>query len=303
MNNFIIKNRVSIYAYLVLAPIILLIGLMVYYPAINTFINSLWSKNLSMPGSDKFIFFDNYIKLLKTPEFWQVARRSFIIVLLVLPVEMLLGLGIALLLNRDFPGRGIVRTLVIMPWMLPPIVNGFLWGWLLNGDYGALNGLFYQLGLIDKYQFWLFGEWNLIFWIVIVQTWTRFGFPMIVLLAGLQSIPQDLYEVAEIDGSNMFNRFIYITLPLLMPSLGVALSVGFISSFQIFDVIWTLTAGGSVGNVINPNTKTFMIYNYQTVFINMRIGQGSALSYLILLISMIVGVFIVKNFYSKGGVS
>ncbi len=253
-----------------------------------------------MPGAEKFVALGNYIKLLKSPLFWEVAKRSFTVVLLVLPLEIILGLGIALLLNKDFPGRGVVRTLVILPWVLPPVVNGFLWGWLLNGDYGALNGLLYQFGVIEKYHYWLQGQSQLIFWIVIVQIWTRFAFPMIIMLAGLQGIPQDLYEVAKIDGCNKVNGFFYITLPLLMPSLSVALAIGFISSFQIFDVIWTLTAGGSVGNVINPNTRTFMVYNYQTVFVNMRIGEGSALSYLILLISMFAGVYIVKNFHNKG---
>jgi multiple sugar transport system permease protein len=287
------------YAFLVLLPILLLIAIFVYYPAISTFIDSLWSKNLSLPGAEKFVFLNNYLRLLEDSEFWQVLGRSFIVVIFVLPLEVILGLGIALLLNQHFPGRGIVRVLVILPWMLPPVVNGFLWGWVLNGDYGAFNGLLYQFGLIDEYQFWLKGQWQLIFWITVVQTWTRFAFPMIIMLAGLQSIPSELYEAAEIDGGNVLARFRYITFPLLLPAIAVSLTVEFISAFQIFDVIWTLTAGGSAGNVINPFTKTLMIFNYQLVFRDLRIGMGAALSYLILILSLVVGLFFVRNLYDQ----
>jgi ABC-type sugar transport system permease subunit len=183
--------------------------------------------------------------------------------------------------------------------MLPPVVNGFLWNWLLNGEYGALNGFLYQLGLIDKYQFWLQNPSAQILWVVIVQTWTRFAFPMIVLLAALQSIPDELYEAAEIDGAGALTRLRRITLPLLRPALAIALTVEFVATFQIFDVIWTLTAGGTAGNVINPFTKTLMVYDYQVVFRDLKIGLGSALAYLILLMSLAIGLVFVRNLYNR----
>src|SRR5205823_5188581 len=136
---------------------------------------------------EKFTFLDNYSKLLADSEFWQVTGRSLLLVAVVLPLEIGIGFLVALLLNERFPGRGIVRTLVILPWMLPPVVNGFLWGWLLNGQYGALNGILYQLGLIKDYQFWMRAPQAQILWVGLVQTWTRFAFPMIIMLAGLQS--------------------------------------------------------------------------------------------------------------------
>jgi multiple sugar transport system permease protein len=284
---------------LTLVPILALVSLFVYYPAISTFVSSLWSTNLRLPGAEKFVGLRNYGQLLADSEFWQVVLRSLLVVALVLPLETALGLAIALLLNENFPGRGIVRTLVILPWMLPPVVNGFLWNWLLNGEYGALNGFLYQLGLIDKYQFWLQNPTAQILWVVIVQTWTRFAFPMIVLLAALQSIPDELYEAAEIDGAGALTRLRSITLPLLRPALAIALTVEFVSTFQIFDVIWTLTAGGTAGNVINPFTKTLMVYDYQVVFRDLKIGLGSALAYLILLMSLAIGLVFVRNLYNR----
>ena len=148
----------SLYVAVVLAPIILLIALFIYYPAINTFGTSLTNYNLRIHRDQekaKFRGADNYIKLLEDEEFWEVTGRSFKVVLITLPLEMAVAFSIAMLLNQRFPGRGIVRTLTILPWMLPGVVNGFLWGWLLNGEYGALNGFLYQFGLIGEYQYWL----------------------------------------------------------------------------------------------------------------------------------------------------
>lgn len=289
-----------LFIFLMLLPAVLLVTVFVYYPSINTFITSFTNKNLRIPKANEFIWLNNYLKILTTPEFWQVTGRSLLIVVSTLPLEILIGLAIALLLNEKFPGRGIVRALAILPWMLPPVVNGFLWNWLLNGEFGAFNGLLYQLGLIDKYVFWLQKPDAQIFWTVIVQTWTRYAFPMIIILAGLQSIPTELHEAASIDGASWLQRFNYVTLPMLLPSLAVAVVVEFISSFQIFDIVWTLTAGGNVGQVINPYTKTLMVYNYQMVFRDMKIGMGSALSYLILIMSMVAAVFVLRNFYNRG---
>jgi ABC-type sugar transport system permease subunit len=220
-------------------------------------------------------------------------------VVLTLPLELLISLGLALLLTEAFPGRAMVRTLIILPWMLPPIVNGFLWGWLLNGEYGALNGLLYQLGFIDEYVTWLKNPDTQVLWVTVVQTWTRFAFPTIILLAGLQSIPMDLLDAAKVDGASSWQTFRNIILPLLMPSIAVVLTIEFIASLQIFDVIWTLTAGGSAGGAINPFTKTLMLYNYELVFRDLRIGLGAALSYLILFLSLGVAIVFVTRLYNQ----
>ncbi len=284
----------------ILLPILLLIGLFIYYPAVDTFRTSLTNRNLRINRPPQFIGLNNYSQLLSDPLFWEVTSRSVIIVLLTLPLEIFMAFWIALLLNERFRGRSVVRTIMLVPWMAPPVVNGFLWGWLLNGDYGAFNGLLYQLGIIHQYQAWLSDPRSQIFWIAIVQTWTRFSFPTLVLLAGLQGIAGDLYEAARVDGANAFQSLRRITFPLLMPSFAIALVVEFIAAFQIFDVVWTLTAGGSAGGTINPFTRTLMIYNYELVFRDLRVGLGAALSYLILLMSLVVGIIFVRRLYNQG---
>jgi len=299
-----ITNRLfssdSLYVAVVLLPIILLIALFIYYPAVDTFGQSLTNRNLRVRRPPKPVGLANYVKLVEDEEFWEVTGRSFKVVIITLPLEMVVAFGIAMLLNQRFPGRGVVRTLTFLPWMLPGVVNGFLWGWLLNGEYGALNGFLYQLGLIREYQYWLREPEHLIFWVTVVQTWTRYAFPTIILLAGLQSIPDDLYDAAKVDGASAISRVRYITIPLLLPSFGIALVVEFIAAFQIFDVIWTLTAGGSVGGSMNPFTKTLMLYNYELVFRDLRVGLGAALSYIILLMSLAVGLIFVMRVYNQG---
>jgi multiple sugar transport system permease protein len=298
MRRFLSQDTRFVFA--ILIPIIVLVTLLIYYPAADTFHTSLTSKNLRILRPARLIYFDNYNRLLHDSEFWVVTRRSFVVVLITLPLEMIIGFLVALLLNERFAGRGIVRTLVILPWMMPPVVNGFLWGWLLNGEYGALDGFLYQLGLIHHYRYWLRAPDTQIVWVSIVQAWTRFAFPMIILLAGLQSIPDELYDAAKVDGAGIFSRLRSVTVPLLLPAFGIALVVEFTTAFQIFDVIWTLTASGGAGGTINPFTKTLMVYNYQLVFRDLRIGLGAALSYLILIMSLVVGLIFVWRIYSQG---
>ncbi len=300
MKPFSRLNSDSLYIIVVLAPIVLLIALFIYYPALDTLGQSTTNRNLRIRRPPKQIGLDNYVKLLEDDEFWEVTGRSFLVVGLTLPLEMAVAFGIALLLNQRFPGRGVVRTLAILPWMLPGVVNGFLWGWLLNGEYGALNGFLYQFGLISEYQYWLRAPESQILWVAIVQTWTRYAFPTIILLAGLQSIPDDLFDSAKVDGANALARVRFITIPLLLPSFGIALVVEFIAAFQIFDVVWTLTAGSSAGGAMNPFTKTLMLYNYELVFRDLRVGLGAALSYIILLMSLAVGVIFVMRVYNQG---
>jgi ABC-type sugar transport system permease subunit len=285
---------------MVLLPIILLIAFVIYVPALNTLHTSFTNRNLRINRPPEFIGIDNYSRLLGDSEFWEVVGRSLIVVGLTLPLEMVISFAVALLLNERFPGRGLVRTLAILPWMVPPVVNGFLWGWLLNAEYGALNGLLYQLGLIHEYQAWLQAPASQLIWVAVVQTWTRFAFPTIVLLAGLQGIPDDLYEAAKVDGATSLQQLRKITFPMLLPSFAVALVVEFIAAFQIFDVVWTLTAGGSAGGRINPFTKTLMVFNYELVFRDLRVGLGAALSYLILLMSLGVGLIFVRRLYNQG---
>ncbi len=290
-------------AYLAILPVGLLLVLFVYYPAISTFLLGLTDANPRVQGLEgvaHFIGLRNYAQTLGSGEFWASVWRTVLIVLMVLPLELAIGLGAAMILNEEFRGRAVLRTIAIVPWMLPPLVNGFMWSWILNGDYGALNGLLYQLHLVTGYHHWLASPSAQLFWVALAQVWTRFPFAMVVLLAGLQSIPQDVVEAARVDGARPAQVFRSVTFPMLLPAFTVVLAVEFIVTFQIFDVIWSLTSGGAAGQIINPFTKTVMILNYEVVFRNLDLGLGSALAYLILLLSMGVGYVFVRMLYERG---
>ncbi len=298
MTRFLSRDRVFIAAFLL--PIVVIIFALIYVPAADTLQTSLTNENLRIRKPAEFVGLDNYIRLLTDEEFWEVTLRSILLVLIVLPLELIIAFAAALLLNEHFPGRGIVRGLVLIPWLVPPVVNGFLWGWILNGDFGALNGLLYQLGIINEYQFWLREPTNQIIWVAIVQTWTRFAFPMIILLAGMQGIPSELYDAAKVDGANVIGRLRHVTIPSMRASIAIVLVLEFIAAFQIFDIVWTLTSGGSTGGTINPFTKTLMVFNYELVFRDLRVGLGAALSYLVLLMSLGVGVAFIVRLYNQG---
>jgi multiple sugar transport system permease protein len=290
-------------AYLAILPVIILLVIFVYYPSISTFLLSLTDANprvQGLEGTPSFIGIRNYVQTLISAEFWGSVWRTLAIILIVLPLELAIGLGAALILSVEFRGRGVVRTIAILPWMLPPLVNGFMWSWILNGEYGALNGLLYQVGMISSYQHWLASPTSQLVWVAVAQVWTRFPFAMVLLLAALQSIPQDVYEAALVDGVRPFQMFRSITFPLLLPTFTVVLAVEFITTFQIFDVVWSLTAGGTAGAVINPFTKTVMILDFEIVFRNLDIGLGSAVAYLILILSMGPGYMFVRTLYERG---
>jgi ABC-type sugar transport system permease subunit len=298
MTRFLSRDRVFILAFLL--PIVVVVFALIYLPAADTLQTSFTNENLRIRKPAEFLGLDNYIRLLGDAEFWEVTGRSVLLVLIVLPLELIIAFAAALLLNEHFPGRGLVRGLVLIPWLVPPVVNGFLWGWILNGDFGALNGLLYQLGIINDYQFWLREPTSQIVWVAIVQTWTRFAFPMIILLAGMLGIPSELYDAAKVDGANVIGRLRHVTLPSMRASIAIVLVLEFIAAFQIFDIVWTLTSGGSTGGTINPFTKTLMVYNYELVFRELRVGLGAALSYLVLLMSLGVGIVFIVRLYNQG---
>ncbi len=298
MSRVLARDRLFVLAFLL--PLIAIVGVLIYLPALDTLQTSLTDENLRIRRTPEFIGLDNYARLLGDEEFWTVTLRSLLVVVLVLPLELVLAFAAALLLNEHFPGRGLVRALVLVPWLVPPVVNGFLWGWLLNGEFGAFNGLLYELGLIDDYVFWLRDPNTQIVWVAIVQTWTRFAFPMIVLLAGLQGVPSELYDAAKVDGANALGRLRHVTLPSLRAAIAIVLVIEFIAAFQIFDVVWTLTSGGQTGGAINPFTKTLMVFNYELVFRDLRVGLGAALSYLVLGMSLVVGLYFIRRLYDQG---
>ncbi len=258
----------------IIVPAMLLLIMFAYYPAFQSLRFSFLKYNIKQLGNIRFYGLKNYKNVLTDPVFlFSVVRVLYFMAVATVSV-LFIALGMALVLNEKFPGRGILRAAVIIPWAIPPVVNGQLWKWIFNGDYGALNGFLFQLGIIKDYNFWLKQPFIALNFAVFIFVWRYTPFVTILFLGVLQSIPEQLYEAARVDGAGVFMRFYHITLASLRKIGGIAVILTLIASFSVFDGIYALTG-------FDEATKTPMIYNYEVTFDMGRFGKGSAMAYLV----------------------
>lgn len=283
------------FAFLLNTPAVLVILLLVAYPILSSFWLSLHRWNLKRPHIFHFVGLGNYLDLLKDETFWTALRVTGIFAALSVMLILLFGIGIALILNEDFHGRGLVRGFVLIPWAIPPVVNGLMWQWILNSKVGILNGLLFSLGLIDTYKAWLLDTTTAILVLVFAHVWNNVPFAVIVILAALQTIPADLYDAATVDRASAWQRFRHVTLPWLLHPILVILILQTMMAFRVFDLIYVLTGGG-------PGDATTVIawLTFRTAFDYMDIGHGNAYAYVIALITMVLATFYLKTLYPKG---
>ena len=239
------------------APALLLMALVSAAPIGQTFY---WARGFSRLGSDARL--------------WAVMKNTLVFTGATVSLELVLGLAIALLLWRPFAGRGLVRAAVLIPWALPTAVMAMAWRWIFNADYGVFGDLLYKLHLVSTPNIpWLASPGTAFFACVFADVWKTTPFMAILLMSGLSGIPAELYEAAAIDGAGPARRFVMITLPLLKPTMGVAVLFRAIQTFGVFDLIWVLTSGGPGGR-----TQTIALYVYDTVFRYQELGYGCALT-------------------------
>lgn len=266
----------SLFTILLLFPAGLIMAVVTIYPLVRSFVISLLKWDLTKHDlTHPFIGLKNYIYVLSDPTFWKSANITVYFVVGDVIITIILALSIALLLNRDFRGRNLVRMIALLPWAIPGVVNGVMWKWILNPSYGALNGLLYSLGFIDKYVIWLGNPTSALILSILTDVWKEAPFIMLLLLAALQTIPKDLYEAAKVDGANVFQAFWNVTIPLIKPTLFVAITLRTIWALKSFDLIYTLTAGGPSGG-----TTVIGYYTYLKTFVSLNLGRGSAVAYL-----------------------
>ncbi|PMQ01226.1 MAG: ABC transporter permease [Dictyoglomus sp. NZ13-RE01] len=283
------------FGYILIFPSFLVITLVLFYPLIYSLFLSFYQTSVGLGGLKlKFVGLNNYIDVLRSSEWWMSFLRTAYFVFYDIFVGMSLGLGIAILLNKNFRFRGIARTLVLFPYVLPTIVKALMWKWIYNSDYGFLNSLLYQLGIINHYIPWLSEPKLAIHMLIIVNLWEGTPFAIILYLAALQTIPNELYEAAEIDGANSWQIFSKITLPLLMPINLMLIVYKTIATFKIFDIVYALTGGG-------PGTTTQVVAHlmYSTVFDSLQFGKGASMSFILLIIILVLVYIYTKLFKSE----
>lgn len=276
-------------AYMFASPGLFLIVIFIICPLLYSFYLTFVNYDLAIGPPVDFIGLDNYREMLVDQRFWQSWRGTFAIIFPAITLQLLLGLGLALLLNRVAWGRPVFASLLIIPSMVSPVAAGMVWRMLLGVKYGGVNNLLRQAGILDVYFDWFATPALAIGSIVAVEVWHNTSFMMIVLLAGLQAIPQELYEVAEVDGASTWKQFWHITLPLLKFTMIVALLIRMIDLTKLFGLIFLLTFGGPAGA-----TQTVAFTTYLAGFQDFRISYASTLSYVI-----VVGVFFLTLIFQK----
>lgn len=273
--------------WLITPSLVVILGIVIY-PLLQSLFMSLHDWNLTMP-EHPFVGLRNYWVVLTTASFWRSIGRTLYFTIVSTGLEVVLGLGIALLLNRSFRGRGALRALVLLPWALPTVVNGIMWRWIDNPDYGALNALLTQTGLLHAYQNWLGSPMSALNMVILADVWKMTPLAALLLLAGLQTIPRELYESAAIDGAGSWRQFTRITLPLLRTSILIVLVARTIEAFKVFDIIYIMTRGGP-----GDGTMTIAYYAYTQAFSSLLFGKGAAISYLIALFIMLLSIGYVR---------
>jgi multiple sugar transport system permease protein len=260
------------------SPSLVLIAVVIVFPLAFSFYLSLQNFDLSVGPDYQFVGVRNYAEaLLRDRRFVGSLWNTAVIIAPSLVCELLLGLGIALLLNRVIRGRPLVTALLAIPAMVSPVMAAMAWRMLFGVKYGAINNLGRQLGVLDVYFDWFSTPLLSVVTIVLVEVWHNTSFMMLVLLAGLQSIPQELYEAAKADGASAWQRFWSITLPLLKFTMAVGVMIRLIDLTKLFGLIYVLTFGGPGGT-----TETVAFNTFLTGFNDFRMSYASALSYLII---------------------
>jgi multiple sugar transport system permease protein len=270
--------------YLLLLPSVAYLVSFTIYPILNVFYLSVTDLHLVKSLVPHFIGLKNYVELIRDdPDFRRILLNTFIWTFGSTALQFVLGLATGLILNARLPARGFWRGIMLVPWVTPIVVVGIIWRWIYDGSYGLLNYYLNVVGLLNRYVVWL-GE-DAAVWpaILLASLWKGYPYMCLMLLAGLQTIPQDVYEAADVDGASGFKRLWYITLPLLKPVAGIVTLVALVLTWNNFQMIWVLTEGGPA-----YATSVLATYVYTKGFVFFQLGSGAAVATLSILVILLV---------------
>lgn len=268
-----------------ITPAMLIIFGLMLYPLFYTIYLTMVQYNLLSNASQGFLGIKQYLRVLTDEKFWHSMSVTLYFTVVSLALQLVLGFAAALFLNIPFRGQKLLRALILAPWAVPTVVNAQLWNWILNASYGALNKLLLQLGIIQQPVVWL-GEPKLALNVIILAD-TRKMLPLfiIMLLAGLSTIPETYYEAAKMEGAGFWNTFRKITFPLLKPMLLVILVLRTTQTIRVFDVIYMLTQGGP-----NNSTMTISYYTYFQTFSLFDFGYGATIAMIVALLTVFIAL-------------
>jgi multiple sugar transport system permease protein len=275
-------REAQILGWLFVVPAVAVVGALILYPLVTGFKQSIRSGGFLFGEKPGYVGLRNYRDVIHDPTSQSAMRHTVEYVLVAVSLEILLGIAVAVTLHRVFRGRGFVLAVLILPWALPSVVSGVLWRRVFDPDNGMLNSVLLQLHVISQPHVWLASGRGAIIYITLVHVWGVLPLISLIFLAGLQSIPEEVYSASAVDGAGPWRQFRYVTLPLLRPSVAIALTVGTLLAISIFDEIYVL-------NGTALNTRSILIQVYNTTFVTADFAHGTALAFLLAAVTAAFG--------------
>ncbi len=269
-----------------LVPALLIIAFVLLFPIFQTIVLSFGRNSTSIFIGYEFVGLANYQRLLNTPRFITSLNNTILFTAVTVPIELVIGIGLALVLNRSFRGKGLLRMAVLFPWALPTALNALIWRWMFNTEFGLFNSALTDTGLAASRINWLGAIPTSMYVMMFVSIWKTSSFMALLLLAGLQTIPDDLYEAGSVDGTNRWTEFRYVTLPLLRPAMMVAVLLRTMDAMRAFELPFNLTDGGPL-----TSTETLSLYSYRTIFQYVNFNLGSSAIIIQFIIIMTISIF------------
>jgi trehalose/maltose transport system permease protein len=278
-------------AWIFIAPSLIVVALIAGWPLARTIWFSFTDADLNNLTDYEFIGLENYLAnydgewfgILIEPDWWRSVWNTLWFTLVSVSIETVLGIIVALILNAAFPGRGIMRAIILIPWAIPTIVSAKMWNWMLHDQFGVINDLLLRMGLIAAPVTWTANADTALWAAVMVDVWKHTSFMALLILAALQMLPQDIYEAAKVDGVSPVRVFFRVTLPLIKPALLVAVIFRSLDALRVFDLIYVLTSN-------SKDTASMSVYARQQLVDFQEVGLGSAASTLIFLIIALIVV-------------
>ena len=289
------KTRKKFVPFLLILPALLTISLIIMYPIIYSIVLSFRRWILTKPWDKGFVGFANYLKAFSDQSFWISVKNTIIWVFWLVILELILGMISALLLDRRKPFINVIRGIVLLPWVFPSILTALMWVWLLDGNYGVINDLLFRMGLIKDYIPWLARPNTALYGIIMAALWQGTPFFTIMILAALQTVPNELIESALIDGAGAFHRFIFVKFPWIAPSVYITTLLRTIWIANYVEIIYIMTGGGP-----GESSQTLAVYTFKKAYISLDFGYASALS-VILILFLLIPVFFYVRLLRKTG--
>ncbi len=279
------KIRLQLIAILFVLPCTIVLVMMMFNPLIQT-VEFSFSKIILPKFETHFIGIDNFVRVFSRPEVGLVLKNTFVWIIGTVALRFFLGFGAAIIMNSDVKGINVFRLIALLPWTVPSIVAANTWRWMLQGDFGLINGFLKEFGMGGLAHNWLGSSSTAIFSVLFAYSWAGYPFVMIMLLAGMQGIPKELYESGNIDGANAWQLFWYITVPSLKSVIFIILILEIISGFNSFDLLYTMTGGGPGGS-----SEILGLFIYRLGFTNFDFAGASAVSVVLIFMALLCFLF------------